>query len=325
MGQLRKHSPHNSFWKKIPINEEDSMESRDDRPNKEMMSKVIIPEMTAAQKSVLGVSILFLLVFCYMVVRTLLAHVITLPGLPGGPYGKMLPSVAFAFLFFSYMRGWKSTAFLFFLMLVVAWSVEECSIHTGFPFGHYYYSDMLGFKLDVAPVTLGPNYFWMFMFPTYFISNLIVNGSLFESNRTIGQLVFTSFIASILVAGIDMVVDPLDATKLSEWVWTKNNHTGYYGIPYINYLGYLIVITPTFLIFRLFEKSVNAKPLGPLNICIAAIPLFFYFLELILYGSSAPSGVFLVGCFTIGLPLLLAIDKLLKSHGPRSCKPGQSQ
>ena len=159
------------------------MESRDDRPNKEMMSKLVIPIKTAAQKSVLGVSILFLLVFCYMVART-------------APYPRNHPAWAarralwqdvserrLAFLFLSYMRGWKSTAFLFFLMLVVAWSVEECSIHTGFPFGHYYYSDMLGFKLDVAPVTLGPNYFWMFMFPTYFVSNLIVNGSLFESNR----------------------------------------------------------------------------------------------------------------------------------------------
>ena len=202
------------------------MESREDGLDSELISQLVIREMTPAQKSVLGVSILFLLVFCYMVARTLLTHVITLPGLPGGPYGKMFPNVAFAFLFFSYMRGWKSTAFLFFLMLVVAWSVEECSIHTGFPFGHYYYSDMLGFKLDVAPVTLGPNYFWMFMFPTYFISNLIVNGSLFESNRTIGRLLFTSFIASILVAGIDMVVDPLDATELSEWVWTKKQPHG---------------------------------------------------------------------------------------------------
>jgi len=179
---------------------------------------------------------------------------------------------------------------------------------------------MLGFKLDVAPVTLGPNYFWMFMFPTYFVSNLIVNGTLFESNKTIGQLMFASFIASVLVAGIDMVVDPLDATKLSEWVWTKNSHTGYYGIPYINYLGYLIVITPTFLVFRLFERNVNAEPLGPVNAYVAATPLFFYFLELILYGSSAPSGVFLVGCFTIGLPLLLAIDKLLKMRGTQLCE-----
>lgn len=115
-----------------------------------------------------------------------------------------------------------------------------------------------------------------------------------------------------------MVVDPLDATKLSEWVWTKNSHTGYYGIPYVNYLGYLIVITPTFFICRLHEKHVNAKPLGPVSICFAAIPLVFYFLELVLYGSSAPSGVFLVGCFTIGLPLLLAIDKLLKLRKTQS-------
>ena len=76
------------------------MESREDGLDSELISQLVIREMTPAQKSVLGVSILFLLVFCYMVARTLLTHVITLPGLPGGPYGKMFPNVAFAFLFF---------------------------------------------------------------------------------------------------------------------------------------------------------------------------------------------------------------------------------
>ena len=36
-------------------------------------------------------------------------------------------------------------------------------------------------------------------------------------------------VASILFSGIDMAVDPLDATNLSERVWTKNETTGYCG------------------------------------------------------------------------------------------------
>ena len=109
-----------------------------------------------------------------------------------------------------------------------------------------------------------------------------------------------------------MVVDPLDATQLSEWVWTKNIFTGYYGIPYSNYLGYVIVMTPFFFIYGLADRKFGAKPLGPLSAYIGVVPLFFYFLAIILYGIPAPAGGFLVACFTMGLPLLLAIDKLIK-------------
>ena len=114
-----------------------------------------------------------------------------------------------------------------------------------------------------------------------------------------------------------MVADPLDATKMSEWVWTKNAYTGYYGIPYMNYLGYVIVMTPAFFIYGLIQRKFKAKPIGPVNIWIAFIPLFFYFLIFLMYGAPAPSGVFLVGCFTMVFPLILSIDKLLKQFSTK--------
>ena len=174
--------------------------------------------------------------------------------------------------------------------------------------------DKLGYKLDVVPVTLGWQYFWIFVFPAYFVSNLITRGEFFGPDKGLGKLLFGSLVGSILISGIDMVVDPLDATKLSDWVWTKNNYTGYYGIPYINYLGYVIVMTPALFIYGLFERQVKAAPIGPVNIFVASVPLVFYLLELALYGVPAPSGVFLVGCYTIGLPFLLAIDKIIKVY-----------
>ena len=280
--------------------------------------------MTPGQKAILGASVFFLLVFVYMVVRTLLAHVAALPAVPGGTYGKLVPPLAFAFLYLAYARGWKSTLFCMAFLWIYCWLAEECSIHTGFPFGHYYYSDALGKKLDVVPILLGLNYFWLFVFPTYFVSNLIAQGTFFGTGKGLGKLLFTAFIGSILISGMDMATDPLDATKLHEWVWTKNNYTGYYGIPYVNYLGYVIVMTPFFFIYGLAERKFGAKPLGPINAYVAGIPLFFYFLAIILYGIPAPSGVFLVACFTIGLPLLLASDKLIKYFAAGQIVAGSS-
>jgi len=268
--------------------------------------------ITKTQKLFIGAILFFLLMFFYMFLREFLTPITALPGIPGGAYGKMLPPVFFAFLYFSYVRGWKSSIFLLFFLWAYCWAAEELSIHTGFPFGNYYYSDALGVKLDVVPVFLGVNYMWLLVFPAFFVSNLLANGKFLDMGMSARRILFTAFIASILISGIDMVVDPLDATKISEWVWTNNSNTGYYGIPYLNYLGYVIVMTPAFFIFGMVQRKFKAKPIGPVNIWIALIPLFFYFLNFMMYGAPAPNGVFLVGCFTMVFPIILSVDRLIK-------------
>lgn len=272
----------------------------------------LLPPMNSGRKAWLAACLFFFLVFVYIVVRAFLGKTLPLPGLPGGPYGKVIPLALMAFTYFAYTRGFKSASFLAAFLFVYCWGVEELSIHTGFPFGHYYYSDALGCKLDVVPILLGLNYFWLLILPAFFIANLIAQNKFLDSGATWKTLLFTSFIGAILIAGIDMAVDPLDAAKLSEWVWTKNNYTGYYGIPYMNYLGYVIAMTPALFIYGLIERKFKAGPWGPVNRTIALLPLLVYFLSFLLYSFPAPGGVFLVACFTMLFPLILAWDKLLK-------------
>jgi uncharacterized membrane protein len=236
--------------------------------------------------------------------------VLKLPNIPGGPYGKVFPLAVLTLLYFAYTRGWKSSVFLTIFLFIYCWSVEELSVHTGFPYGHYYYSDMLGVKLDVVPITMGLMYFWIYIFPSYFIASLIADGKLFGISKNSGRLLYKALIAAILVAGIDMALDPMDATKLGLWVWTNNIHTGYYGIPYHNYLGYLITMIPAFFIYGLVEKSFGAKPIGPVNIWIGSLPLIFSLITFLMYSVPAPGGVFLVACFSMFFPLILATDRL---------------
>jgi putative membrane protein len=212
------------------------------------------------------------------------------------------------------MQGGKTTVFLLLFLWVYCWAAEDLSIHTGFPFGNYYYTDALGPKVDVTPVMLGLNYFWLFVLPAFFVSNLIVNGSFTSQGTTVRQLLFTSFIASILISGMDMVVDPMDATKMKEWVWTNNAYTGYYGIPYLNYLGYIIVMTPAFFILGLVSRKFSSKPVGPIPGWFASVALLFYFLNFLMYGLPSPGGVFIVGFFTMVFPVILAADRLITSY-----------
>ena len=153
--------------------------------------------MTGKQKTLLGASIFFLLAFCYMLVKPLLAHWVSLPGIPGGPYGKAVPLFGFTFFYLAYVRGWKSTLYFALFMLVFAWGCEDLSIHTGFPYGHYYYSNQLGFKLDQAPVMLGVLYFGLLVIGPLFTSNLLAEGTFFGNTKNLKRLLFASFIEAI--------------------------------------------------------------------------------------------------------------------------------
>ena len=45
------------------------------------------------------------------------------------------------------------------ICLAVSNILENTSILTGFPFGHYHYTDALGPKLLLVPLLIGPAYF----------------------------------------------------------------------------------------------------------------------------------------------------------------------
>jgi len=272
------------------------------------------PASTVKQKSLIIITMIFFLLYLYNFFRAILMQEIGLPALPGGVLSKLIPPLLFGLFYFWYMRGGRTAVFLLVFLWVYCWAAEELSIHTGFPFGNYYYSDALGPKVDVVPVMLGLNYFWLLVLPAFFVSNLLVNGEFTSQGTGWCRLLFTSFVASILISGMDMVVDPLDATKMKEWVWTNNAYTGYYGIPYLNYLGYIIVMTPAFFILGLVSRQFRSKPIGPIPGWFAAVILLFYFLNFIMYGLPAPGGVFIVGFFTMVFPMILAGYRLILSY-----------
>src|SRR3989442_1820611 len=68
-------------------------------------------------------------------------------------------SVAFALIHGAVRYGWWGIATFIVICLVVSNILENTSILTGFPFGHYHYTDVLGAKLSLVPVLIGPAYF----------------------------------------------------------------------------------------------------------------------------------------------------------------------
>jgi uncharacterized membrane protein len=75
-----------------------------------------------------------------------------------------IPLVVLIPIVFGLIHGalrYKWSGILTFLVICLAVSnlLENTSILTGFPFGHYSYTDMLGPKFFLVPLLIGPAYF----------------------------------------------------------------------------------------------------------------------------------------------------------------------
>ena len=70
----------------------------------------------------------------------------------------VLVPVAFALIHGAARYGWAGILLFIVICLVVSNALENLSILTGFPFGHYHYTDGLGPKLFLVPLLIGPAY-----------------------------------------------------------------------------------------------------------------------------------------------------------------------
>ncbi len=107
----------------------------------------------------LSTQILWLLIAIYAWV-TVLAD--GLPRLFASPY--TLPLSIIVPLLFGLIHGalrYGITGIVVFLVLCLGISnvMENVGVMTGFPFGHYHYTDVLGPKLFLVPLLIGPAYF----------------------------------------------------------------------------------------------------------------------------------------------------------------------
>lgn len=130
--------------------------------------------------------------------------------------------------------------------------LENVSIQTGFPFGFYHYTNLLGPKLFAVPVLIGPAYF-----ATGYLSWVIGNILLDKTDGTLNKLtVFTlPIIAAFIMVMWDLVMDPSSSTLSGLWVW--HNGGGFFGVPLTNYLGWFLTVYLFYQAFALYLLKVH--------------------------------------------------------------------
>src|SRR5713101_8173486 len=131
------------------------------------------------------------------------------------PLVVLIP-VVFGLIHGALRYKWSGILTFIVICLVVSNILENTSILTGFPFGHYHYTDVLGPKLFHVPVLIGPSYFAM-GYLAWVLGNVLV-GEVRRGSNTY-TTVAVPFIASFFMVMWDMTLEPRASTIEHQWIW----------------------------------------------------------------------------------------------------------
>lgn len=171
------------------------------------------------------------------------------------PVISILVPTAFAVLHGSRRLGWKAIGLFFAIAFAVSWTLESTSIATGFPFGHYHYTERLGPKLGTVPLLIMPAYFAM-CYVSWNLAHIVLDK--FQYSPDARSRISIPVIAAFIMVMWDLGMDPARATVFNAWIW----HDGgsYFGVPFINFMGWYLTV---YLIFQFFALALNRLQLAP--------------------------------------------------------------
>lgn len=127
---------------------------------------------------------------------------------------------------------------------VVAYIFEDLGVRTGLIFGRYYFTPMMGPKLDVLPIAV-PCIWTLIAYIGWSLTNLLLDKSPFTKTFTVGRVLLGATLGALLMAATDVNADPLSVHN-HMWVWVDGG--SYFGVPIHNYVGWFFVSFITLLI-----------------------------------------------------------------------------
>ncbi|MDR3774598.1 MAG: carotenoid biosynthesis protein [Terracidiphilus sp.] len=157
---------------------------------------------------------------------------------------------ALAFALVDGARTWRLRGILVFtgLCIVVGNIGENLGVVTGFPFGRYYFVELMGPKLFHVPILLGLAYIGM-----AYVSWTL--GALIAGRTPATPLLAVPLAAGFIMVAWDLAQDPVWSTVLHGWVWQDGGP--WFGVPVSNYFGWYSTV---FLIYLCFALYLRRRP-----------------------------------------------------------------
>lgn len=223
-----------------------------------------------------------------------------------------LLSTAFGLAHAVHTLGWARALTFFGVCAVGSFLAEAQSIATG-NVGAYEYTNVLGPKLGTVPLVI-PLTWFMMLYPSHVIANLIIERKARIRRGTVSGAIRLAFVTAAILTAWDVVLDPYMSGKVKAWIWT--NGGPYFGVPFMNFFGWIRVAFLIDVVYRLLARGIRMKPVGEVKRWMAVLPVSTYALNAI--GDvfiGWPDETRLIVVFVMGITVLVAISRIV-GHEP---------
>lgn len=149
--------------------------------------------------------------------------------------------------------GLGLTLFFSALVTAVSWSYESLSILTGFPFGSYHYTEnFIGPWVGLVPVMIMPAYLAM-GYMAWTIGSVLLDKR--DSSVRGSDLILLPLLSAFVMVMWDLSFDPAASTLANLWNW--HNGGAYFGVPFVNYMGWFLCVFTFYFVFALVLRFRN--------------------------------------------------------------------
>jgi putative membrane protein len=187
----------------------------------------------------------------------------------------------FALIHGAKVYGWRGIGVFVGVSLVIGNLFENLGVLTGFPFGRYYFTDVMGPKIFFVPVLLGLAYVGM-GYLSWTLACVIEGPNPLKGSRVL----LLPLIATFLMVSWDLSQEPIWATIVKAWIWVEGGP--YFGVPLSNFAGWFLVAYVQYQLFALYLKG---RSFGSLP---ASLPLAWLRLPVLFYAVSASGNLLLM-------------------------------
>ena len=205
-------------------------------------------------------ALVLLLIYATLSAYTSTAYLLNLPRI-GRPVMPLLTLLAFAFAL-THARvklGCPRTLLLLSLSFGISLLYESVGVATGWVYGPYHYTDLLGPRfLGLVPYLI-PVAWFMMIYPSQVITEGLLGDGLTTGRR---KVVGLSAASAVVMTAWDVIMDPV-MVRLGFWVWEVEGV--YFGIPISNYVGWFVTTFTIYFLYRLLAPHMGEIPTVAVN------------------------------------------------------------
>jgi uncharacterized membrane protein len=224
------------------------------------------------------------LLFLFLVARILQLFAGRVPDLLIVTF-HVIPAALFALIHGARIYGSRGILIFAALCLGVGSLFESISLRTGFPFGYYRFTDLMGPKLFDLPILLALAYLGM-----GYLSWVLAVVILDCQNEPLSgrKIVLLPLAASVVMTAWDFSMDAVWADIDHAWVWRDGG--SYFGVPPSNFFGWFLTV---YIFYQLFALYLRNRVTIPSRTS-------YWRLAVLFYASSAAGNLLVVAPSSLG-------------------------